>query len=133
MTPDFYNILADLTVALHALFVLFVVGGQALILTGWLRKWHWVRSLTFRLLHCAAILFVVISTWLGMICPLTTLENYLRRLAGTGAYEMSFIGYWLNRLLFYRAPDWAFILIYTVFGGLVVITYIVYPPQRNRQ
>lgn len=131
MTSALYEILADVTVAVHALFVLFVVGGQLAILAGWLRKWDWTRSFAFRATHCAAIIFVVIATWFGMTCPLTTLENNLRHLAGTGTYDMSFIGYWLDRLLFYTAQEWVFILIYTAFGCLVIIMYIAYPPRRH--
>ena len=132
MTPDFYKLLADTTVTVHALFVLFVVGGQIAILAGWFKQWEWTRNFTFRITHCTAIIFVVLSAWFGILCPLTTLENHLRRLAGMGAYESSFIGYWLNRLLFYTAPAWVFILTYSVFGCITIITYIVYPPVDRR-
>lgn len=124
--------LADLTVAIHALFVLFVVGGQMAVMAGWRKRWGWTRNFAFRVIHCAAITFVVITTLLGIPCPLTTLENNLRRLAGTGPYEISFIGYWLNRLLFYTAPDWVFTLAYSVFSLIVVITYVAYPPLRRK-
>lgn len=131
MPSHAYEIVADITVVVHALFVLFVVGGQAAILAGWVRKWRWTRNFTFRVTHCAAIVFVVLATWFGVTCPLTTLENNLRRLAGSGTYEMSFIGYWLNRLIFYTAPEWVFTLMYTVFSCLVVITYVAYPPRHQ--
>ena len=131
MNPQVYAWLADATVTLHASFVFFVVGGQLLILLGWLSNWHWTRNLIFRVAHLSAILFVILEAWLGVNCPLTILENRLREMAGQAGYELSFIGYWLNRILFYSAPEWVFTSIYSGFGLLVVLTFIVYPPRRN--
>jgi len=119
-------LLADLVGLLHAAFVLFVVGGQGLVLFGWWRRWGWTRGRGFRLSHLAAITFVVIESWIGLACPLTLLEAGLRRTDG-GA---SFIGYWLDRLLYFQAPEWAFITVYSLFGGLVVLTFIFYRPKR---
>jgi hypothetical protein len=46
---------------------------------------------------------------------------------------MSFIGYWLNRLMFYTAPEWVFTLVYTLFALLVVTTFVFYPPNWKRR
>ena len=126
-------LLADLVVFIHALFVLFVVAGQALILTGWIISWRWTRNPLFRVAHLAAIGFVVAEAWFGMVCPLTTLEYELRNSAGQTAYEISFIGYWLDRLLFYTAPEWVFTLVYTLFALVVVTTFVFYPPNWKRR
>ncbi len=125
------TVLADLTVVIHAAFVLFVVCGQVLILIGWLNKWSWCQNIIFRWLHLAAIGYVVLEAWFGITCPLTLLEHYLRSLAGESMYQMSFIGYWVHYWLFYTAPDWVFTLIYTLFGLLVLLTFIGYPPKRT--
>ena len=131
MPPDVANAgLADAVLLLHALYVVFVVGGLLLILAGWWRGWAWTRNFWFRWLHLAAIGFVVLETWFGVPCPLTVLESYLRVLAGTPGYATSFIGHWLQRLIFYQAPAWAFIGLYTTFALLVVIVFIFYPPRR---
>ncbi len=127
-----YGFLADAIVLIHALFVLFVVGGQILILAGWVGGWAWTRNRVLRIAHLAAIGFVVLETWLGIVCPLTLLENNLRSLAGQERYEMSFIGYWLNQLLFFSFPAWVFTLLYSLFFLLVAITYFLYPPQWRR-
>ncbi len=126
-------LLADLVVIIHALFVLFVVAGQALILMGWIISWCWTRNPVFRVAHLAAIGFVVAEAWFGMVCPLTTLEYELRNSAEQTAYEMSFIGYWLDRLLFYAAPEWVFTLVYTLFALVVVTTFVFYPPNWERR
>ena len=62
---------ADLILVLHTLFVAFVVLSLPAILLGGVLAWPWVRNRCFRLLHLAAIAFVVVQSWLGMICPLT--------------------------------------------------------------
>ncbi len=119
--------LADLVGLLHGLFVLFVVGGQSLVLIGWLSGWGWTRARVFRLAHLAAICFVALESWFGIFCPLTVLEAGLRR-AGP---EVSYIGYWLDRLLYFQAPEWVFTTLYSLFGGLVILTFIFYPPKRR--
>ena len=128
-----HALLADLVVLIHALFVLFVVAGQALILTGWIISWRWTRNPLFRVAHLAAIGVVVGEAWIGMVCPLTTLEYELRNSAGQTAHEMSFIGYWLNRLMFYTAPEWVFTLVYSLFALVVVMTFVFYPPNWKRR
>ena len=50
--------------------------------------------------------------------------------AGAEGYATSFIGYWLNRLIFYEAPVWAFTALYTVFVALVIVVLLFYPPRR---
>jgi hypothetical protein len=132
MPPDTgaYELLADAVLALHTLFVLFVVGGLLLILCGWWRGWVWTRNIWFRLTHLAAIAFVMLEAWAGVPCPLTTLESRLRVLTGGAGYAASFIGHWLQRVLFYEAPPWVFTLAYSLFALLVVAVFIFHPPRR---
>ena len=131
MSPEVYRLLADLVLALHAGLVLFVVLGQASILAGWRRGWVWTRGLMFRGLHLSTIAVVLAQDWLGSYCPLTLLEVRLRHLAGAQGYETGFVADWLGRLLYYRAPGWVFTLSYTLFGLLVLLTWVAYPPRRK--
>ncbi len=85
----------------------------------------------FRLLHLVAMGFVMLEAWFGVTCPLTVVENVLRAKAGAAAYDRSFISHWLERLVFYTAPEWVFTLIYTVFAMLVIVTWLAYPPRRK--
>lgn len=114
---------ADVTLLLHVLFVAFVVVGLVLIVVGKYRAWSWVRNRGFRFLHLLAICTVVVQAWLGVVCPLTTLEMWLRGKAGDAVYSGSFIAHWLENLLYYQAPAWVFIACYTLFGLLVVYTW----------
>lgn len=126
------GLLADTILLVHGLIVAFVIGGQALILLGWWRRWTWIRHFWFRLTHLGTIAFVIVQTWLGRLCPLTIWEQDLRRAAGQSWHEQPFIEYWLGQILFHDLPWWLFIVIYTVFGALVVASWWWVPPRRSR-
>jgi hypothetical protein len=129
-----YRDLADAVLALHVAVVIFVGGGLLLILVGNWRRWSWVNAWWFRLVHLAAIGVVVAEAWLGIVCPLTTLEMWLRARAAGTTYGGSFIEHWLQRVLYYDAPPWVFVLAYSLFGLSVLATWWFFPPRaRNRR
>ena len=131
LSPDIARWLADLVLATHAGIVLFVVIGQLAILIGGWRDWHWTRNFTLRIVHLALIAVIVLQAWLGRLCPLTIWEQALRRHAGQATYGDSFVEHWLSQLIFFDAPWWAFVVAYTVFGAVVLATWIWLPPRRR--
>lgn len=82
--------LADLVVAFHLLFVVFVVLGGLLAL-------RWPRAAW---LHLPAALWGVLVEYAGWICPLTPLELWLRQLAGEAGYPGGFIEHYLLPILY---------------------------------
>lgn len=120
---------ADALLLGHVLFVTFVVGGLLLVIAGGLLGWAWVRNRVFRLVHLACVGVVVIQSWLGLVCPLTTWEMALRQRAGDATYSGAFIAHWLGELLYYQAPAWVFAVIYTAFGALVVASWLWVRPR----
>ena len=66
---------ADLVLLLHCAVVVFVVGGLVLIVIGSLRGWRLARDWWLRMLHLVAIGVVALQAWLGITCPLTTLDR----------------------------------------------------------
>ena len=120
---------ADLILVVHALFVCFIVFGLLAVLLGGALGWHWVRNPWFRLAHLGGIAFVVVQSWLGQICPLTIWESNLRQQAGAEGYSGSFIQHWLHAILFYSAPQWVFVVVYTVFGVLVLASWYWVRPR----
>ena len=128
-TPLVYAIAADAVLFVHAAFVVFVVLGLLLVLAGGKYAWHWVRNPWFRLLHLLAIAIVTLQSWLGIICPLTTLEMALRDKAGDVVYSGSFMAHWIEAILYYRAPAWAFIALYSGFALLVLISWFWVRPR----
>ena len=123
---------ADVVLMLHVLYVSFVVLGLALTILGGICGWTWVRNVWFRFAHLAPILIVVFEAWWGIACPLTTLENSLRKQAGEAEYQGDWIASWLHDLLFFDLPPWAFTLGYSLFGLTVVLTFCLLPPRRQR-
>ncbi len=116
---------ADAVLVVHVLFVLFVVGGFALILAG-AGRWDWVHNRAFRIAHLAAIVFVAVETLLGFTCPLTLWEDVLR---STGREERSFVGRWLRWLLYYDLPEWVFAVAYASFALAVIACWRAVPPR----
>jgi hypothetical protein len=125
-----YVLAADALLATHVLFVLFVVLGLVLVLVGKFSGWSWVRNPWFRLAHLAAIAVVVLQSWAGVVCPLTTWEMALRERAGDVTYAGTFVSHWLDALLYYQAPAWVFALCYTIFAAAVVASWFWVRPRR---
>lgn len=122
-------LLADLVLVLHVAYVLFVVGGLFAIWLGYALGWRWVRNRLFRTLHVAAIGLVAIEAIIGVMCPLTLLEDWLRPGAAGGR---SFVQRWLHALLFYDWPPWVFTALYVGFAAIVASTFVLLPPERRK-
>ncbi|MDJ0655985.1 MAG: DUF2784 domain-containing protein [Xanthomonadales bacterium] len=85
-----YRVGADLVVVLHLLFVLYVVAG-ALFCLKWPRAW---------LVHLPAAVWGVLVELNQWICPLTTAEQGLRKLANQSGYSGSFVDHYLVPILY---------------------------------
>jgi hypothetical protein len=85
-----YTLLADLIVGLHLLFVAFVVLGGLLVLR-WPRV-AWV--------HLPAAVWGAVIEFTGGVCPLTPLEQALRRRAGQAGYHGGFVEHYLLPVLY---------------------------------
>ena len=129
-SPTILLLAADMILLLHVFFVAFVVIGLVLIFVGKFRFWSWIRNPWFRIIHLAAITVVVVQSWLGLICPLTTIEMALRSRAGDTVYPGSFISHWLENILYYQIPPWIFAVSYMAFGAVVVASWFWIRPRR---
>jgi hypothetical protein len=85
-----YRILADGVLILHIGFVLYVVLGALVSLCRPGNSW----------LHLPALGWGVWIELSGSICPLTPLENLLRRLGGEAGYQGGFIQHYLGPVLY---------------------------------
>lgn len=128
---DLYLLLADIVLFVHFLVITFIVGGFLAILCGKSRGWAWIHNRIFRGLHLAAMVIVVLQAWLGRLCALTTLEHALRAKAGQPGYTETFIQHWLHQLMFFDAAPWIFTMLYSVFGALVLITWLTDRPGKR--
>jgi hypothetical protein len=85
-----YPIFADLVVWIHLTFVVFVVLGGVLVM-------RWPRLIW---VHLPAVMWGVIIELCGWICPLTPLENWLRRKGGGENYHSDFVAHYLLPMLY---------------------------------
>src|SRR5688572_15254516 len=88
--PMFYRLAADAVLLVHMAFVLFVVFGAALVL-------RWPRVMW---LHLPAVVWGMMIEFGGWLCPLTPLENSLRRLGGEAGYAGGFIEHYITAALY---------------------------------
>ena len=88
-----YRALADFVLLLHMAFVLFAALGGVL-------AFKWRRVAWF---HIPAALWAALIEFVGWECPLTPLENWLRRQGGEAGYQTGFIERYLLPLI-YPAP-----------------------------
>lgn len=128
----FYSTLAAVTLVVHVAYVAFVVLGLLLIWAGIACHWKWVHNSWFRTIHLVMIAMVVLEAWAGIVCPLTTLENWFRKKSGQHLYDGDFISIWLHDLLFIELPPWAFTSAYTLFGLAVLGTLWLAPPRLRQ-
>jgi hypothetical protein len=126
---NFCRFLADVVLAVHFGYVAFVVVGMAAILTGIALRWSWVRNFWFRTVHFLMIAVVVVESVFGVVCPLTEWENQLREMAGETSEPGSFIGRWMEQLLFVNLSPSVLAVCYSLFGVAVFLTLIFAPPR----
>lgn len=85
-----FRLAADAVLAVHLAFIVFVVAG-GLLLFRW-PKLAW--------LHLPAAAWGAWIEIAGRICPLTTIENRLRRAAGAAGYDESFIEHYIVPVIY---------------------------------
>lgn len=127
-----YGYLADVIVAVHVVYMAFVVFGELVIVIGAFLKWQWIRNPWFRFVHLFTIAIVALEAIFGLACPLTTWEYDLRLAAGEQVSGETFVGRLMHNLLFHPLPPWVYTVCYTVFALLVAATLIWVPPRRPR-
>jgi hypothetical protein len=85
-----YRIAADAVVIVHAGFILFVAIGGVV-------AWRWSRLLW---LHVPAVAWGIGIVAIGFDCPLTPLEQRLRRLAGGEGYQGGFVDRYIEDVIY---------------------------------
>jgi len=120
-----YSVAADSLVILHLAFIVFVLLGGLLQL-----KW---RRLIY--LHLPAVVWGILVELQGWLCPLTPLEQHVRRLAGETGYSGGFIQHYLLPLIYpaglTRELQTLFALC-VITANLVIYTVIYAKYRRGR-
>jgi hypothetical protein len=112
-----YRLLADVVVAVHFGFVLFVIFGGLFAL-------RWPKAAW---IHVPVALWGAGIEFLSGICPLTPLENHLRRLGGEAGYSGGFVERYILPVLYPSGPAGLSQDVQLVLGSfVVVINAVVY-------
>lgn len=122
-----YRFLADLVLALHFCFILFVLFGGLLCLYRTGLAW----------LHLPAASWGVWIEWSGRICPLTPLENRFRLAASEQGYAGGFVEHYLIPIIYPDHLDTSFQWLLgavVIFVNLTVYLFVLARiGKRNRQ
>jgi len=109
-----FGALADLIVFLHLVFIAFVMFGALLCL-----RWR-----TIAYVHIPAAIWGAATELLGLLCPLTPLEKYLRARADLDGYSGDFVAHYIVPLVYpadlTREVQWV------LGGSLIVFNTVVY-------
>jgi hypothetical protein len=85
-----YRLLIDIVIIFHLVFIIFVVFGGLLLLVD--RRWA--------LIHLPAAVWGALVEFMDFFCPLTPLENWLRKIGGRTVYMDDFIEHYLLPVIY---------------------------------
>jgi hypothetical protein len=114
-----YRVLADAVVVVHFAFLAFVVTGPLLS-----HRW---RAVVW--LHLPALAWAVGIIAVGYECPLTALENRLRRLGGERPYPGGFVDHYIENVLY---PDRYTPVVLGLAAVTIAVGYATLPRARAR-
>lgn len=121
MFSTVYLLLAELTVLLHFLFVVFVTVGALLLL-------RWPKLIY---LHLPAFVWGVYIQFSGGYCPLTPLEKTFRQRAGMETYDGGFINHYLIPIIY--PPGLTYEMQIMIGIGLIILNIVIYTVFIYRQ
>lgn len=109
-----YRVLTELTIVVHLAFIAFVIAGAILV-----RHRRWLMPV-----HLAALVWAVYAELSsGVVCPLTTVENFLAVRAGIESYRGDFIAHYLVPVIYQEGlpQRWQYALVVAVLALNVLI------------
>jgi len=114
--------LAEAVVAVHLLFILWVIGGVLVVRLHPKLQWVHIASLAYGI-------FIEVVPWPP--CPLTVLEQMLVDRAGFAAYHGSFLLHYLNEVVYPSVPPDLLVALAVLFcaGNLV---YYIFAWQKRK-
>jgi len=113
MGANVYNVLADVIVLAHFLFVAFVICGGLLVI-------RWPRV---AFVHLPAAIWGAVVEIFVWVCPLTPLENHFRVLAGVNSYSGDFIARYLIPVIY---PENLTNEFQQLLGGIVIVVNVIF-------
>ena len=119
--------IADFILFIHLIIAIFISAGMLIFPIGGLRSWRWCKNFSLRVTHLGLIVVVFIETLIGVNCPLTVVENYLR----AQDTHQSFIGSLMSNTLYWNMSEALFFHLYGICVVWVLILWVLFPPSKN--
>jgi predicted branched-subunit amino acid permease len=111
----FYKVLADITVLVHFLWIVFLFLGAL-----WGR-----RSRTVKIFHLSGLAFALIIQIFDWFCPLTHLEVWLRERHNPGlTYAGSFIIYYVEKIVYIEISHYIVLIVTLLLSGFNIWIYL---------
>jgi hypothetical protein len=126
MTPASAAALGQAILAVHLAVIAFNVLGLIAIPLGAAMGWRWVRVRWWRILHLASWAVVALQALLGRACFLTIWQDQLT----AAAAQPPLIERWVEGVIYWPLPIWAFGAIYLALFAAVVAFWWLIPPRR---
>lgn len=124
-------LLADAVGLLHLAIVVFNIAMVPIVALGGVFGWRFVRNPILRGTHLALLLVVSTEAVFGWTCPLTLVEDALRRAAGYPPGEGSFVGRLLEEWLYLDVEPELLTGLYVLGAALVLLEWVVVPVERR--
>ncbi len=118
-----YKFLAEIVVAIHFLWIVFLIFGA---IPG--ARWKAVKYL-----HVSGLAFALFIQTSRSYCPLTRLESFLEVRDSLAAYSGSFIGHYLDKLVYINAPEWTIISLTWLLCAFNAYVYVWRPIARKKR
>ena len=112
MLKMYYGLVANLTLAVHFTFIVFVIFGALLVFAS--------KKIAF--IHIPSIIYGAYIELSHSVCPLTYLENWFLRKAGMKSYSNSFIEQYIIPTVY---PNNLTVELQFYLGFLLIFTNIV--------
>jgi hypothetical protein len=123
-------LIAQLILLLHVVIITFNVAGLVIIPLGAWAGWRIVRIAWLRLLHLLLLAIVAGQALAGRACILTSWQN---EYSGTATNPTSLIMRWVDGLIYWNLPIWAFTVLYCVVFLYVLLLTVLVPFWRYKQ
>ena len=122
-----FSLAADLGMGAHFLLAAFMAGGFVAIPIGYKNGWSLVQNRRLRICHALVMGFIAAETIVGLTCPLTFLEYHLRG----DSPSQSFVGHWIEKILYWDLPHEIFIGLYVLCFAWVILLWRWCPPAAK--
>jgi hypothetical protein len=123
------NILSDTVLVIHFAWIIFIITALPIALCFKLKG--------LRIFHTFALIFTIIMQATGTLCPLTIIEEGLRRRESAAfSYDGSFIITWLRKLIYIEDLGVSLKIIYVltaIFLLFTLLSYLFWPVRKRKE